>query len=159
MRPLHLLCPESLLALRLLIVSLTIVGLTLPSVSNAQSLPENPLPPCPGTPNCERTARPYEIPPDTLFVAAQRALEALGPVTLRLPDSPSGRRAEAVYRVALVFKDDVDVAVRTRADGDSALYVRSASRVGYSDLGVNRRRVHRLLDAVDEALEADRSRE
>ena len=154
MRPLHSLCPESLLALGLLTV-----GLKLPSVSNAQSLPENPLPPCPDTPNCERTVRPYEIPPDTLFVAAQRALEALGPVTLRLPDSPSGRRAEAVYRVALVFKDDVDVAVRTRDDGGSVLYVRSASRVGHSDLGVNRRRVHRLLDAVDEALEADRSRE
>ena len=154
MRPLHLPCPGALFALGLLTV-----GLTLPSVSNAQSLPENPLPPCPDTPNCERTARPYEIPPDTLFVAAQRALESLGPATLRLSDSPHGRRAEAVYRVALIFKDDVEVAVKARADGGSVLYVRSASRVGYSDLGVNRRRVHRLLDAVDEALEADRSRE
>ena len=154
MRLLHLPCPEALLTLGLLTV-----GLTLPSVSNAQSLPETPLPPCPDTPNCERTARPYEIPPDTLFVAAQRALESLDPTTLRLPNSPSGRRAEAVYRVALIFKDDVEVAVKARADGGSVLYVRSASRVGYSDLGVNRRRVHRLLDAVDEALEADRSRE
>ena len=157
MRPLHLLCLESLLALGLLIVSLTIVGLTLPSVSNAQSLPENPLPPCPDTPNCERTARPYEIPPDTLFVAAQRALESLDPTTLRVPDSPSGRRAEAVYRVALVFKDDVDVAVRERDSGGSILYVRSASRMGYSDLGVNRRRVERFLEAVESALREEPS--
>jgi len=57
-----------------------------------------------------------------------------------------------VYQVALIFKDDVDVAVRARDDGGSALYVRSASRVGYSDLGVNQRRVERLLRAVDRAL-------
>jgi uncharacterized protein (DUF1499 family) len=31
--------------------------------------------------------------------------------------------------------------------------------VGYSDLGVNRRRVQRLLDAVDDALRADRPQE
>ena len=152
MRPLHLPCPGALLALGLLTV-----GLTLPSVSNAQSLPENPLPPCPDTPNCERTARPYEIPPDTLFVAAQRALESLDPVTLRLPNSPSGRRAEAVYRVALIFKDDVEVAVKARADGGSVLYVRSASRVGYSDLGVNRRRVRNLLETMEKILHENRS--
>ena len=140
-----------------LIFGLPVLASTLPLVSNAQSLPDNPLPLCPDTPNCERTARPYDIPPDTLFVAAQRALEALGPITLRLPDSPSGRRAEAVYRVALVFKDDVDVAVRTRDDGGSVLYVRSASRVGHSDLGVNRRRVRNLLETMEKILHENRS--
>ena len=135
---------------------LFVVGLLVfasPSVSHAQSLPDNPLPPCPDTPNCERTARAYDVPPDTLFVAAQRALESLGPTTLRLSDRPHGRRAEAMYRVALIFKDDVDVAVKGLDDGGSALYVRSASRVGYSDLGVNRRRVGRLFQAVDRALD------
>jgi len=58
-----------------------------------------------------------------------------------------------VYRVALLFKDDVDVAVEPSADG-STLHVRSASRVGHSDLGVNRRRVARFFRAVDEALDA-----
>jgi len=130
---------------------------TLPSVSEAQSRPDNPLPPCPDTPNCERTARAYDVPPPPLFVAAQRALESLGPATLRLSDSPHGRRAAAVYRVALIFKDDVDVAVKGRDDGGSALYVRSASRVGYSDLGVNRRRVQNLLEAVETALRDNRS--
>ena len=126
-------------------------------MSSAQPLSENPLPPCPDTPNCERTARAYDVPPPPLFVAAQRALESLGPATLRLPDGPDGRRAEAVYRVALIFKDDVEVAVRARDDGGSSLYVRSASRVGHSDLGVNRRRVQRLLGAVETALRENRS--
>jgi uncharacterized protein (DUF1499 family) len=130
-----------------------LLAVTLPSVSEAQSLPDNPLPPCPDTPNCERTARAYDVPPDPLFVAVQRALESLGPTTLRLSDSPHECRAEAVYRVALIFKDDVDVAVKAQADGGSVLYVRSASRVGYSDLGVNRRRVDRFFRAVDRALD------
>lgn len=132
--------------------SAALLALTLPLVAEAQSLPENPLPPCPGTPNCERVARSYDVAPNTLYGAAGQALEGLGPVTLRQPGPPSSRRLEAVYRVALIFKDDVDVAVRAPSDGGSILYVRSASRVGYSDLGVNRRRVEKLLDAVDAAL-------
>ena len=133
-----------------------LLALTLPIVAEAQSLPDTPLSPCPDTPNCERVARGYEAPPDTLYAAAERALESLGPVTLRRPkargDASSPHRLEAVYRVALVFKDDVDVAVRARDGGGSALYVRSASRVGHSDLGVNRRRVDRFLEAVGAAL-------
>ncbi|MCS3626435.1 uncharacterized protein (DUF1499 family) [Salinibacter ruber] len=129
-----------------------LLALTLPIVAEAQSLPDNPLSDCPDTPNCERVARGYEASPDTLYAAAERALESLGPVTLRRPDSSAARRLEAVYRVALLFKDDVAVAVRARDGGGSALYVRSASRVGHSDLGVNRRRVDRFLEAVGVAL-------
>jgi Uncharacterized protein conserved in bacteria len=136
-----------------LLLGLLIFASTLPSVSDAQPLPENPLPPCPDTPNCERVSRGYDVPPDTLFAAAQRALESLGPTTLRRPDGRSERRLEAVYRVALVFKDDVDVAVKARDEEGSALYVRSASRVGHSDLGVNRRRVERFFDALQRALD------
>mgnify|MGYP006423155355 CR=1 FL=1 len=123
----------------------------------AQSLPDNPLASCPDTPNCERVARGYDVPPDTLYRAAERALESLGPVRLRCPGDSSSHRLEAVYRVALIFKDDVDVAVRPRDDGSSALYVRSASRVGHSDLGVNRRRVDRFLTAVGSALREEAS--
>lgn len=133
----------------------------LPIVAEAQSLPDNPLSDCPDTPNCERVARAYDVPPDTLYAAAERALESLGPVTLRRPDTradaSSPHRLEAVYRVALLFKDDVDVAVRGRDGTGSALYVRSASRVGQNDLGVNRRRVDRFLEAVASALREDTS--
>jgi len=129
-----------------------LLALTLPIVAEAQSLPDNPLSDCPDTPNCERVARGYEAPPDTLYAAAERALESLGPVTLRRPDSSAARRLEAVYRVALIFKDDVAVEVAPREGAGSVLFVRSASRVGYSDLGVNRRRVERLLAAVETAV-------
>lgn len=109
----------------------------------------NPLPPCPDTPNCERFSQDYEASADTLFTATEQALEELGPVQLQL--RPDSMRASAVYRVALVFKDDVQVAVRAQDDG-SVLHARSASRVGKSDLGVNRRRMQRLLRHIEAAL-------
>jgi uncharacterized protein (DUF1499 family) len=110
--------------------------------------PSNPLPACPDSPNCERISTDYAVSADRLFARVQTALRDLGPARMQL--RPDSMRAAAVYRVAWVFKDDVAVDVESTADG-SRLHVRSASRVGQSDLGVNRRRVQRLLDAVDRA--------
>jgi len=112
--------------------------------------PDSLLPPCPSSPNCVRTVRSFDAPPETVFAAAQQALDALGPTVLE--STPKDRRAHAVYRVALVFKDDVDVAVEEAATTGSRLHIRSASRVGYSDLGVNQRRVDRFFRALDDAL-------
>lgn len=98
---------------------------------------------------------PYDVSADSLFRAVRQALDALGPAALRLPEG-AARRADAVYRVALIFKDDVAVEVAPRDDTGSVLFVRSASRVGHSDLGVNRRRVERLLEAVETAVREQR---
>jgi uncharacterized protein (DUF1499 family) len=97
--------------------------------------------------------RVVDAAPDAAFAAAKQALAALDPAELSL--RPEARRAHAVYRVALVFKDDVDLAVRARDAGQASLsevHVRSASRVGYADFGVNRRRVNRFFDRFDAAL-------
>lgn len=114
---------------------------------NAQ--PSNSLPECPSSPNCERISTAYDVPADQLFSSVRKVLGNLGPVTLEA-DADS-MQAHVVYRVALVFKDDVDVAVDSTATG-SVLHVRSASRTGYEDFGVNRRRVQRLLSAVSDSL-------
>lgn len=132
-----------------LLVAFGWMGLGCSSPSLPSAHPTNPLPTCPDSPNCERVSRGYDVPADTLFATTQQALDALGPTTLQ--SQPDSMRASAVYRVALVFKDDVDVAVDSTETG-SRLHVRSASRVGQSDLGVNARRVNRLLRAVDERL-------
>ncbi|PSQ98498.1 MAG: DUF1499 domain-containing protein [Bacteroidetes bacterium QS_9_68_14] len=128
---------------------------------------QNPLPPCPGTPNCERESRTFPgASPEALFEQAQDALGDLGPVELAVRDEGE-RRVAAVFRVALIFKDDVAVAVTppsetsntgdTSAGGSSAgtgavLHIRSASRVGTSDLGVNARRVKRFFERLDARL-------
>jgi uncharacterized protein (DUF1499 family) len=122
-------------------------GCSTPSLPPAHS--SNSLPECPDSPNCERVSRTYDAPPDTLYAAAKQALDQLGPTQLQL--RPDAKRASAVYRVGLVFKDDVRMAVDS-TDSGSRLHARSASRVGYSDLGVNARRVDRLLRAISSNL-------
>ncbi len=102
-----------------------------------------PVPPCPDTPNCERTSRTFEAAPDRLYQAALAALSDLSPV--EMTTDRDDYAAHAVYRVAFVFKDDVHIAVRPTEQGGGTLHVRSASRVGYSDLGVNARRVQRFF--------------
>jgi uncharacterized protein (DUF1499 family) len=80
--------------------------------------------------------------------------------TVALLETRSGledlRVDEAAGRIAYVarvfiFKDDVDIAVTQDAEG-AALAVFSRSRVGHSDLGVNRRRVKALLSDLSDAL-------
>ena len=122
----------------------------LPSSSLAQPVADSPLAPCPDSPNCEHVSRSFDQAPDALFAAAQSTLEDLGPVSV--DTTANARVAHAVYRVALMFKDDVNVAVMPRDDGGSTLHIRSASRVGYSDLGVNKRRVESFFNVLDDHL-------
>jgi uncharacterized protein (DUF1499 family) len=110
------------------------------------SLPNSPLQECPGTPNCERLSLAYEASAADLRAAAIGALEDLGPAEL----DANAEVLHAVYR-AFVFKDDVHIAIASTGNG-SVLHIRSASRVGRSDLGVNARRVSKYLKALDRRL-------
>ncbi|MEC8513274.1 MAG: DUF1499 domain-containing protein [Planctomycetota bacterium] len=116
------------------------------------------LGPCPASPNCvcsesggegEARIAPFEIPSD---VAPEGAFEALADVV--------GARAEltersddylrAVFKTRLLrFRDDFEA----RLDAEAGrIQVRSASRLGYSDLGANRKRVEALRAAWSAAL-------
>ena len=100
-------------------------------------LPENPLPACPGTPNCVRETRLLDGTPEQWFDELRVVLDEMGAVSVET--NLDDQRLDAVFR-AFVFKDDVAVQVGAWTDS-TAVHIRSASRVGYSDLGVNRRRV------------------
>ena len=111
-------------------------------------LPDNPLPPCPASPNCVRQTRRFDLPAETLFDRAREALEALGPSALKA--SPETRRLDAVFTV-FVFKDDVALRLEPDAAG-AILHIRSASRLGYRDFGVNQRRVVQFFQALEKRL-------
>ena len=103
------------------------------------------LAPCPASPNCV-SSRDGEKAPWMLKVSAASAwpqviavLSALARTTIVTED---GYYLHAESRSRLFgFVDDVELAIDER---DGTVNFRSASRLGYSDLGVNKRRLDEL---------------
>lgn len=105
------------------------------------------LAPCPDSPNCvssqARDAR-HAIAPLPLHgspaTSRTRLLEILGkePRVRVIEQRERYLRAEFTSRL-LRFVDDVEFLI-----GEQHIEVRSASRLGYSDLGVNRERIEHL---------------
>jgi hypothetical protein len=109
----------------------------------------NPLPPCPPRGrHCYRATRSYGLPAADVYRAAERAArQSPGALTGRLLTlRKNGLSFHATYAVG-PLNDDLDLVVHGDELG-SVMHVRSASRVGGWDFGVNRRRVEALLDAV-----------
>jgi uncharacterized protein (DUF1499 family) len=109
-----------------------------------------PLAPCPPTPNCvsslpgESPARrvapiPYALPLDEAAAAVRRVLARL-PRTRIVMVRHDYLHAEFTSRL-FRFVDDVEFYFD---EAHKCLHVRSASRAGYWDFGVNRRRVEAL---------------
>jgi len=104
---------------------------------------------CPSSPNCvssEADDRIHGVPAFRLTTEPNRAWAAARQAVLDLPrtelvvDEPGYLHAEC--RSALMgFVDDLELHLRP---DESRIEVRSASRLGYGDLGVNRRRVEGL---------------
>jgi hypothetical protein len=64
----------------------------------------------------------------------------------------SERRIEAVATTRwFAFKDDIAIRISPAANGGSVLDIRSASRVGLSDLGTNARRIRTFLKTFSNA--------
>lgn len=109
------------------------------------------LKPCPTSPNCvssqaEPADSQHYIAPLAYHgnrMDTQLAIESyfLDQGNAQIITSQLGYVHLQVKSAILGFIDDVEFYL---PDGDSAVQVRSASRVGYSDLGVNRARIEAL---------------
>lgn len=108
---------------------------------------ENPLPECPDSPNCVRVSVPSEQDAEELFNNVQQALEKMNAHEV---DSNSQQlHVNALFRIPLFgFLDDVVIKIESYPKGAVA-HIRSSSREGHSDLGVNRRRVAALLSNIN----------
>lgn len=119
------------------------------------------LPPCPSSPNCVSSRDPdpaHRVDPIPFRGTAEEAREALEAVLRSLPRATivasSGIEVRAEFRTLLGFVDDVEFRIDEAA---GAIHVRSASRKGYWDLGVNRRRVEAIREAFGNVVEKRRS--
>ena len=97
-------------------------------------------------------------PPSVVIAKAEELMKARGWAIAKA--NMQAGRIEATDSVSLLqFKDDVVVRVRPRMVGDpsdmqTAVDMRSVSRIGASDLGVNARRVREFLRDLKAALSA-----
>lgn len=124
------------------------------SAGAAGAAPKLPL--CPNTPNCvsslaadtDHFISPFKIKgqPEATFAAMKTALlqQSRTAITQSTPESLHAEATSLIFR----FVDDIDAILDAEA---GVIHIRSASRVGYSDLGVNRRRVEALRAALQQA--------
>ena len=111
--------------------------------------PPDSLPPCPDTPNCVSSQAgdaKHAIEPIAFTGPAPEAMQRLVAVLDELPRSKAITRSDSYLHYefrSLVFRFVDDVECLLDAD-NGVIHIRSASRVGRSDLGVNRKRVERI---------------
>ncbi|HET8700650.1 MAG TPA: DUF1499 domain-containing protein [Nitrococcus sp.] len=99
----------------------------------------------------ERQVHVYRRPAQAVLAAAVAVARANGWEIKTVDPKRHYLHAVAVTRVWR-FKDDVEVWVKATADGGSALYLRSASRVGRADFGANTARIVRLRRQIEQRL-------
>ncbi|OPY05474.1 MAG: hypothetical protein A4E66_02435 [Syntrophus sp. PtaB.Bin001] len=142
---------KSIIALLLIVTVICILLLTLISCTAKPpktGLIDGRLRACPGTPNCVSSEDPnvsariaplaFQGPPETAWKNLKEAVRDLdGSI-----QEEQGNYLRATFTSRIFhFVDDVEFRM---VAAEKLIHVRSASRVGHSDLGVNRKRVERL---------------
>ncbi|MBL6455103.1 DUF1499 domain-containing protein [Belnapia sp. T6] len=97
------------------------------------------------------TVPPLPVDAATAWPVLRRLGEGL-PRTYPLAEWPERRQAQWVARSALMNYPDVIAAELVPGPGGAGLFLYSRSLFGWSDLGVNRRRVEAWLAAFEAAL-------
>ena len=112
------------------------------------------LAPCPASPNCvssQSSDREHSIAPLRYTGSPGDAMDRLKKIIIGMKRSriitETGSYIHAEYTSALFrFVDDVEFFLDERA---AVIQVRSSSRIGYSDLGVNRKRIEDIRAAIN----------
>ena len=138
--------------LLLFIIAMTLTNVTLANTSDKKSLP-----PCPESPNCVSSQAqdaghfiaPFKIigDPYKAWAALKNAILGKGRmvITRETPDAIDAEATSLVFR----FVDDINAILDVDAQ---LIHIRSSSRTGYSDFGVNRKRVEALRLQLQEAI-------
>jgi len=130
-----------------ILIAGTVIVLMTHTVSTAAKPPA--LAPCPDKPNCissQAADRDHYVEPFSFHDAPAQAMQRLRGAVLDQPRTTLvSATADYLHAEArsLIFRfvDDLEFVL---APEEHAIHVRSAARSGYSDFGVNRRRVERI---------------
>jgi uncharacterized protein (DUF1499 family) len=133
----------------------TIFYIIVMTLSTATQAEEKKLAPCPNSPNCVSSQAadeghfiaPFKITGNVeeAWTALKKALtsQSRTVITGETDDTLHAEATSLVFR----FVDDVDAIL----DADAGLiHIRSASRTGYGDFGVNRKRVEKLRSQLQQ---------
>jgi uncharacterized protein (DUF1499 family) len=134
----------------------TILYIIVMTLSTATQASEKQLPACPSSPNCvssQATDADHAIAPFKIVGNVEEAWTALKKAlisqsrTVITDETGNALHAQAT---SLVFRfvDDIDAILDTDA---RLIHIRSASRTGYGDFGVNRKRVEMLRSQLQQA--------
>lgn len=105
--------------------------------------------PCPNTPNCISTAdqrAKYSISPLAYQGTRDQAIDQLKRIVEEIHDTKLHQQREGYLwwecnSQLFKFVDDLEMYLPAQ---EQLIYIRSASRFGYSDFGVNRERVEKI---------------
>ena len=109
------------------------------------------LAPCPESPNCissQASDEEHQTEPLPIRTTPEEAMKRLSEILRAMPrarvvtESPTYLRAEFTSRI-FRWVDDVEAYVEPDA---KLVHIRSSSRTGYSDLGVNRSRIETIRE-------------
>lgn len=122
-------------------------------VQGETTMKDRSLTPCADKPNCVSTQderkdfhlAPFELANDNISMARIVDVALMLPGARVAEQDGDYARIECVSKI-MRFVDDLEL----RIDGDK-LIVRSESRIGYSDFGVNRKRADQLRQSLQKA--------
>ncbi len=126
-----------------------IIIMTISMTTYADTIEKKKLPPCLDTPNCvssQATDKPHYILPFKISGDPKLAWAELKKVIMShdrmviTHETEDSLHAEA-RSLVLQFVDDIDAILDTDA---RLIHIRSASRLGHSDFGVNRKRIEKF---------------
>lgn len=147
----------TLLGIMLVLVFAAAVGLILLRIFSAPPEHREPvngvLQDCPQSPNCVSTQAQDDThriaplvvdgPPEDAMARLKQALASMPRIRIVQEDALY-LRAEATS-LLFRFVDDMEFIVE---DSSGVIHARSASRVGYSDMGANRKRIEQIRKAL-----------
>lgn len=143
--------------LRLKVLLFLILGYTI-ACSNQQSSISSkatPLPECPDSPNCELRSYEFEQEKSKLVSAFSNVLNKMNVHEMSQNERNDSIQIDAIFKIPVFgWLDDVTILI-TSSEVDSTTnfaHLRSASREGYFDLGVNKRRLNKIYKNVQKEL-------